>query len=120
MSAQADPGVALRVDARRNRAAVLDAAVLLLAERPQASMREVADASGLGRSTVYRHFPTREELVRAIFEALLDESRETTREAVDRDLPARELLCQLGPRFVALGERFRFLDNHPELAAEVL
>ena len=63
-----------RADAQRNREAVLQAAIGLLGERPGASMRAIADASGVGRSTVYRHFPTREALLRALFARVLEES----------------------------------------------
>jgi AcrR family transcriptional regulator len=99
----------LRSDARRNRRTVLDAAVTLLAQRPQATMQEVADASGLGRTTVYRHFPRRQDLIDALFA-----------EAVRTAGSARELLCALGPRFIAIGDRYRFVDAHPDLRVRAL
>lgn len=110
----------VRSDARRNREAVLEAAVRLLGEQPAASMREVADASGLGRTTVYRHFPTREALVRALFERIVAESRVVAEAATERPGTAREALRWLGPQFVALGERFRFLEAHRGLREETL
>ena len=39
-----------RADAQRNRETVIETAISVLAERPQASMRDIADASGLGRT----------------------------------------------------------------------
>jgi AcrR family transcriptional regulator len=110
----------LRSDARRNRRTVLDAAVVLLAQRPQATMQEVADASGLGRTTVYRHFPRRQDLIDALFEEVLREAAETVGEAVQSATSARELLCELGPRIIAIGDRYRFLDAHPELRERAL
>jgi AcrR family transcriptional regulator len=110
----------LRSDARRNRRTVLDAAVALLARRPQATMQEVADASGLGRTTVYRHFPRRQDLVDALYEEVLRESGETVREAIEQADGARDLLCDLGARVIAIGERYRFLDAHPELRERTL
>lgn len=110
----------LRSDARRNRRTVLDAAVALLAERPQATMQEVADASGLGRTTVYRHFPRRQDLIDALFEEVLREAAETVTEALDAATSARALLCDLGPRIIAIGDRYRFLDAHPELRERAL
>jgi AcrR family transcriptional regulator len=110
----------LRSDARRNRRLVLDAAVALLAERPQATMQEVADASGLGRTTVYRHFPRRQDLIDALFEEVLRESGETVQEAIEHASTARELLCDLGIRVIAIGDRYRFLDAHPELRERTL
>jgi AcrR family transcriptional regulator len=110
----------LRSDARRNRRTVLDAAVALLAQRPQATMQEVADASGLGRTTVYRHFPRRQDLIDALYEEVLREAAETVQEAVARADTARELLCDLGTRIIAIGDRYRFLDAHPELRERAL
>lgn len=105
----------LRSDARRNRRTVLDAAVTLLAQRPNATMQEVADASGLGRTTVYRHFPRRQDLIDALFEEVLREAAETVDEALASASSARELLCDLGSRVIAIGDRYRFLDAHPDV-----
>src|ERR1700749_3496480 len=55
-----------RSDAALNRAKILDTARRLLADNGDASMRSIADAAGLGRGTVHRHFPTREELMDAV------------------------------------------------------
>jgi AcrR family transcriptional regulator len=110
----------LRSDARRNRRTVLDAAVALLAQRPQATMQEVADASGLGRTTVYRHFQRRQDLIDALYEEVLRESAETVQEALAQSRTARALLCDLGVRIIAIGDRYRFLDAHPELRERTL
>jgi AcrR family transcriptional regulator len=109
-----------RADARRNRRTVLDAAVALLAQRPQATMQEVADASGLGRTTVYRHFPKRQDLIDALFEEVLREAAATMEEAVRAPDSARALLCDIGDRIIAIGDRFAFLDAHPELRERAL
>jgi AcrR family transcriptional regulator len=110
----------LRSDARRNRRTVLDAAVALLAQRPQATMQEVAEASGLGRTTVYRHFPRRQDLIDALFEEVLREAADTVEEALSSASSPRELLCELGPRIIAIGDRYRFLDAHPDLRERAL
>jgi AcrR family transcriptional regulator len=119
-SLAAVPTPPARSDARRNREAVLESAVRLLGERPGASMREVADASGLGRTTVYRHFPSREALVRALFERVVEEARVVAEAATRRDGPAVDALRWLGPQFVELGQRFRFLEAHRDLRGEAL
>src|SRR3954453_15462531 len=110
----------LRSDARRNRRTVLDAAVALLAQRPQATMQEGAAAPGLGRTTVYRHFPRRQDLIDALYAQVVRESAETVREAIAEAGNARELLCDLGERVIAIGDRYRFLDAHPELRERTL
>jgi AcrR family transcriptional regulator len=89
--------------------------VTLLAQRPNATMQEVADASGLGRTTVYRHFPRRQDLIDALFEEVLREAAETVDEALASAGSARELLCDLGVRVIAIGDRYRFLDAHPDV-----
>lgn len=54
--------------AARNRAAILDVAHDLFAESPTASMNEVAKRAGVGAGTLYRHFPTREDLILAVYQ----------------------------------------------------
>lgn len=56
-----------RADARRNIAAILDAAVDSLARDPQASIADIAAAAGVGRITLYGHFSSRAELIDAAF-----------------------------------------------------
>jgi len=51
-----------RKDARRNRAAILDAARELFAESAEVSMCEVARRAGVGHATVYRNFPDKTAL----------------------------------------------------------
>jgi len=62
----ARPG--LRSDARRNRRRLLDAAKDVMREQGlDASLGEIARRAGVGNATLYRHFPTREELWEAVF-----------------------------------------------------
>jgi AcrR family transcriptional regulator len=57
----------LRADARRNREKILEAAKLAFGETGlHAQMDDVAARAGVGVGTVYRHFPTKEALVRAL------------------------------------------------------
>lgn len=53
--------------AERNRLAILDAAHDLFAASPTVSMNEVAGRAGVGAGTLYRHFPTREDLILAVY-----------------------------------------------------
>ena len=52
--------------ASRSRNRLLEAGKELLIRNPKASLSEVAVVAGVGRATLYRHFETREELVRTI------------------------------------------------------
>jgi AcrR family transcriptional regulator len=57
----------LRADAERNRKRLLDAAVEVFAERGlEASTAEIARRAGVGQGTVFRRFPTKDDLVAAI------------------------------------------------------
>jgi AcrR family transcriptional regulator len=57
----------LRADARRNRDKIVEAARAAFAQRGlDAQMDDVAAEAGVGVGTVYRHFPTKDALVRAV------------------------------------------------------
>jgi AcrR family transcriptional regulator len=74
-----------RADAERSIAAVLDAAVDVLVERPEAGMGDIATAAGLTRQTVYAHFGTRDALLAAVAERALA----ATLAAIDAAAPER-------------------------------
>jgi len=64
--ANPDQGSSLtRADALASRRRILDAARALTGDR-RVSMIEIAAAAGVGRSTLYRHFPTRQALEHAL------------------------------------------------------
>lgn len=63
----------MRVDARRNRRRLLDAAVGLILEIGGEPSRDaVAQRAGVGIGTLYRHFPDRQSLLRAVVHDVLD------------------------------------------------
>lgn len=58
----------LRADAERNRAAIVEAARAVFAEQGlEAPLDEIAKLAGTGNATLYRRFPTRGDLVAAVF-----------------------------------------------------
>jgi TetR/AcrR family transcriptional regulator, mexCD-oprJ operon repressor len=63
---------ARRADAEHNMARILDAAAACLSRSATASVGEIAQAAGVGRVTVYGHFPSREALVEATVTWLLE------------------------------------------------
>jgi AcrR family transcriptional regulator len=70
-----------RADARRNRARLLAAAEdVFAAAGPDASTERIAAAAGVGIGTLFRHFPTKESLLEAVFverlNRLIDEAAE--------------------------------------------
>lgn len=77
-----------RADAARNRDQLLAVATrMFMAAETEPSMRAIAREAGVGIATLYRHFPTRESLVDAVY-----------RDQVGRlTAGARELLAELPP-----------------------
>lgn len=73
---------ALRSDAERNRRRVLDAAEALFRERGlDVGVAEIAQRAGVGRGTLFRNFPTKQDLIAAI---VIDRMREAA--AISRTL----------------------------------
>jgi len=65
----ADEARPKRSDARRNEGALLEAAATVFVRSGvEAPIREIAKEAGVGLGTVYRHFPTRSDLVLAVYE----------------------------------------------------
>lgn len=83
---------AMRADARRNREKILVAALELFTERgTDVSLDAVARAAGVGVGTLYRHFPTREALVEAVYLHELDRLHESAAELLAEHPPGEAL-----------------------------
>lgn len=64
----------LRKDAERNRLRILQAASEIFAERGlEASLDDIAQHAGVGVGTVYRRFPSKDDLVEALFEQKIEQ-----------------------------------------------
>ena len=62
-----------RADARRNEQTLLDAAAtVFVTAGVDAPVRDIAAAAGVGMGTIYRHFPTRADLVIAVYRHQVD------------------------------------------------
>ncbi|WP_433892237.1 TetR/AcrR family transcriptional regulator [Streptomyces sp. CA-111067] len=68
------------------RSRILDVALDVLGQNPDAGMGDVAAAAGVVRRTVYGHFPTRTDLVRTLTQRAVDEMAAVLAEA---DAPQR-------------------------------
>jgi AcrR family transcriptional regulator len=110
----------LRVDARRNLERVKEEAERLFAERgSDVSVAEVAAAAGVGKATVYRSFPTKDDLLEAVALRRHEWFRDRLQEAIDEpvawDAWARLLLDLAGrmERDRTLSELLRSAHGRP-------
>ncbi|MEU7472110.1 TetR/AcrR family transcriptional regulator [Streptomyces sp. NPDC044984] len=84
-----------RKDARRNKEALLDAAAAaFVASGVDAPVRDIAARAGVGVGTIYRHFPTRADLIIAVYRHQVDACAEA----------APALLATSATPHAALGE----------------
>jgi AcrR family transcriptional regulator len=102
-----------RADARRNYEKVLTAAREAFADRgASTSLEEIARRAEVGIGTLYRHFPTRQALLEAVY---VDEVRDLSRSAAElADLPPWDALVDWLRRFVA------YMATKQALAHEML
>ncbi|RYB91881.1 TetR/AcrR family transcriptional regulator [Nocardioides oleivorans] len=85
----------MRADARRNRDLIVESAREVFREQGyNASLDLVAKRAGVGAGTLYRHFPSREDLVNAVMQVWVDRVEEATEKVLAFEGPPRELLDQ--------------------------
>ncbi|HEU4657088.1 MAG TPA: helix-turn-helix domain-containing protein [Capillimicrobium sp.] len=109
----------LRADAERNVRSIIDAAIVLLAAEPDASMERVAQAAGVGRATVYRHFASREHLVRAIHDRALQDARDAVLSSHPEDGAPLEALERAIDAILRVADRYRLLRAIPREDGEL-
>lgn len=97
----------------RTRRAILGAAASVLARDRAATLADIAAAAGVGRSTLQRYFPDREELVTAVVADSLDELGHAVAEAALGQGPPRDALRRLVMAMVDVGDRVLFLYGDP-------
>ena len=90
VTSQAEP--ALRADAQRNRRRILDAAAEAFSEGGlDVGVAEIARRAGVGAGTLFRRFPTKEDLIFAIIEERTLELIAAGRDAIAEEDPAAAL-----------------------------
>ena len=100
-----------RADAERNIAAILDAGLACFSRNADASVTDVARAAGVGRVTLYRHFPSREALVDAVLAHAISSADSALEAVAVDDGPAPEALARL------IHSSWRIVDHHRSLLA---
>jgi AcrR family transcriptional regulator len=100
-----------RADARRNRSRIETAAVEVFAERGlDATIPEIAARAGVGKATVYRSFPTKEDLVRLVALHFMERIEARTQVAIS-EMDSPDALDRM---LLDIFERFRL--NHMKVA----
>ena len=95
-----------RADAQRNEQALLAAAAtVFVTSGVEAPVRDIAAAAGVGMGTIYRHFPTRADLVVAVYRHQV--------EACAQAGPGQELAEIIGGRRVGKEEVERRVSRLP-------
>jgi AcrR family transcriptional regulator len=88
----ASAGPRKRSDARRNEQALLGAAaVVFVRAGVDAPVRDIAAEAGVGIATIYRHFPTRADLVVAVFRHQVDALADATAAPAGGETPYQAL-----------------------------
>jgi AcrR family transcriptional regulator len=81
-----------RSDAQRNRGRILEVAKQAFTKSgANASLDDIAKQSGVGPGTLYRHFPTREELLEAVYRTEVEKLAEAERKFADTLSPIEAL-----------------------------
>lgn len=98
-------------DARsvRSRRALLDAGLEMLLQNPNATLSEVAVHAGVGRATLYRHFDTREALIKALLMECLEVTEAVVNPIFDLELSSRETIERMLRVVVPLADKYHFL-----------
>jgi AcrR family transcriptional regulator len=85
-----ESATALRADAARNRERIVAAAMEVFAERGlEASTADIAARAGVGEATLFRRFPTKDDLITAIIGVQFEESAELAESCLEDDDPWR-------------------------------
>lgn len=105
----------------RTRLAILDAAMRILPKTPAASIHDIADAAGVGRSTVHRYFDDRAALVQAMARHVYEQSNTAILRADPQSGPALDALRRLADEQLDLGLALDFIYHeklyrlHPDI-----
>jgi AcrR family transcriptional regulator len=105
----------MRADARRKYDRIVEVAKdVWFKQGLDASLNEVARRAEVGPGTLYRHFPTREDLLDAVMKDWVDRVREAADRGVASSQPSRELLLNWFDELVA------HISQHPGAAGRLI
>ena len=92
-----------------SRAAIVDAAIATLAGNPDATTATIADAAGVSRATLHRHFPGRQALIDEIGLLAIRETDAAVSAIDHATMNSADYLRAVFEAVVPLGDRYHFL-----------
>jgi AcrR family transcriptional regulator len=95
----------------RNRSSLLDVVAEVLVADPSASLAEVAEAAGIGRTTLHKQYATRDDLIRAVGFRALDLWEQAVSGVSDADPDGG--LRALAAATIPIGPQLAFLWRTP-------
>ncbi|BBY22159.1 TetR/AcrR family transcriptional regulator [Mycobacterium stomatepiae] len=103
----------------RTRAAIIEATVSVLAANQTASLPVIAEAAGVGRTTLHRYFPDRDHLIREATADSIAKVRELgLGAATDQGTPI-DALHRLVASFLSASDRIVFLFKDPAVLQNI-
>jgi AcrR family transcriptional regulator len=102
-----------RADAERSVRSVLEAAERLLRQDPTATMEQIAEAAGVSRTTLHRHFTNRDALVSTMAHAAWRQIAEAVEAARPATAPPLVALHQATASILPIKSTWRFALDQP-------
>jgi AcrR family transcriptional regulator len=99
----------------RTRGAILAAAAVVLARDRAATLPDIAEAAGVGRTTLHRYFPDRESLIEAAVEDSIQAISQSVAEAALDQGPPMDAMRRAVAAMVAVGDRLMFVFGDPRV-----
>ncbi len=99
----------------RTRGAILAAAASVLARDRTATLPDIAEAAGVGRTTLHRYFPDRASLVEATIKDSIQATQRSVAEAALDQGPPLDAMRRAVAALVAVGDRLMFLFGDPRV-----
>ncbi|WP_062266208.1 TetR/AcrR family transcriptional regulator [Endozoicomonas arenosclerae] len=87
----------------------MDTAIAVLAKTANASLADIAQASGIGRTTLHRYFPTRDDLIDALALQAIEETNAAVEAFWSEERSAQAVLLEILEAMIPLGDRYHFL-----------